>query len=194
MRWWKEHKGCKFDHPVCRHSRTHALVPRFRWAVCQIDIIRRLKLESKIRAALKNMPETLDKTYERIFSLIPEEDKLLVQHTLRWINLYNRYAPHGRLPTPMEIVGSHLGFLARENGKVEGHNIYDRESLEEACGCLVSFGPGKGILTPLDSRDMPAKRVEVCLLAHYTVKEFIASERIAQSSVGFFQLPSDDMD
>jgi hypothetical protein len=57
----------------------------FRWAVCQLDILRRLNHHSKIRDALKSLPETLDETYERIFSYISDEEKEIVRHTLHWV-------------------------------------------------------------------------------------------------------------
>ena len=48
----------------------------FRWAVCQLDILRRLNRMGKIRTALQSLPETLDETYERIFSSIHPEKEI----------------------------------------------------------------------------------------------------------------------
>ncbi|KAI2622360.1 hypothetical protein GGR54DRAFT_59445 [Hypoxylon sp. NC1633] len=56
----------------------------FRWAVCQRDILRRLRTTDKIRDLLRHLPEDLDKSYQRILSLIPEEDKVVVRHTMRF--------------------------------------------------------------------------------------------------------------
>src|ERR1700761_4720139 len=55
---------------------------RFRWAVCQINILKRLNHESAIRNALQKLPETLDETYERILMSIPTESKNLAFRTL----------------------------------------------------------------------------------------------------------------
>lgn len=58
----------------------------FRWAVCQLDILRRLpNSPDRIRDAIKSLPRALDETYERIFSMIAEEEKLLVRHALHWL-------------------------------------------------------------------------------------------------------------
>src|SRR5947207_4392575 len=63
---------------------------RFRWAVCQIDALQRLKCERHIvKNALENLPRTLDETYDRIFLRIPEEERLFVYHALQWISYHN---------------------------------------------------------------------------------------------------------
>src|SRR6202012_6250483 len=63
---------------------------RFRWAICQLDILKRLRADvSTIRAALSNLPKTLDETYERIFLGIPEDDWLSVQHVFHWMVYHN---------------------------------------------------------------------------------------------------------
>ena len=61
----------------------------FRWAVCQLDIFRRLKTTDRIRKAISSLPKTLDETYERIFSYIHADDRALVRHVLWWIHVCN---------------------------------------------------------------------------------------------------------
>jgi hypothetical protein len=49
------------------------LVFRFRWVVCQLDVLRKcLKLDG-LRKALKSLPKTLDETYDRILMNIDEQ-------------------------------------------------------------------------------------------------------------------------
>jgi hypothetical protein len=67
----------------------------FRWAVYQLDILRRLKHKTKIREAIRNLSRTLDETYERIYSSITPEDRELVRHCLRWIMFHNAIWPLG---------------------------------------------------------------------------------------------------
>jgi hypothetical protein len=45
---------------------------RFRWVYCQLDTLRRC-FPSSIRKTLKELPETLDETYERTLEEIPKE-------------------------------------------------------------------------------------------------------------------------
>jgi hypothetical protein len=57
----------------------------FRWAACQLDILRRLHHQSKIRKALKTLPKDLDETYERIFSYVAAREHDLVRHALHLV-------------------------------------------------------------------------------------------------------------
>lgn len=55
---------------------------RFRWAVCQLDISRRMITVDEIKEALESLPETLDETYECIFAAIPQHERRIAQRTL----------------------------------------------------------------------------------------------------------------
>lgn len=46
---------------------------RFRWAVCQIEVLRKCLSVSVLRHALRTLPETLDETYDRVLMDIPRE-------------------------------------------------------------------------------------------------------------------------
>src|SRR6266487_5860524 len=46
---------------------------RFRWAVCQLDVLRKCLTVNSLRKMLKALPKTLDATYERILMGIDEE-------------------------------------------------------------------------------------------------------------------------
>src|SRR2546421_4496669 len=77
---------------------------RFRWAVCQIDALQRLKCERHIvKNALENLPRTLDETYDRIFLRIPEEERLFVYHALQWIS-YDNEIWRGAAAIPCSIL------------------------------------------------------------------------------------------
>jgi hypothetical protein len=63
---------------------------RFRWAVCQIDALQRLKGERNVvKKALTNLPRTLDEIYDRIFCAIPEEEYMFVHHAFQWITYHS---------------------------------------------------------------------------------------------------------
>ena len=68
----------------------YSLLNRFRWAVCQLHILRNLRPDAAtIRLELSNLPRTLDDTYERIFLAIPEEDRPYVHHAFHWMVYHN---------------------------------------------------------------------------------------------------------
>ncbi|KAF2006078.1 hypothetical protein P154DRAFT_482839, partial [Amniculicola lignicola CBS 123094] len=151
----------------------------FRWAVCQLDALRRLRPDATIiRTALGNLPKTLDETYDRIFLAIPEDDRLSVQHILHWI-LYNNelFEDNISVRTLLAAVqNSSLGLRSPE-----AHEIYDMEGLQECCSCLISVDRER-----LDLGGGRRYERNVVSFAHYTVKEYLESSRVASKKVGYF--------
>ncbi|KAK3331755.1 hypothetical protein B0T19DRAFT_413912 [Cercophora scortea] len=147
----------------------------FRWAICQFDILRRCKTPNEIQSAIANLPETLDETYERIFQSIHEKDRTLVRRTLALIwgeaninDLGDGLMPWELLPAVLqgEDVSFHDGF-------------FTFDTLWDICGCLIKV----------------SSRAHEVRLAHYTVQEYLSSERVLCSrveSVRLFALNSKD--
>ncbi|KAE9371111.1 hypothetical protein N431DRAFT_376507 [Stipitochalara longipes BDJ] len=138
----------------------------FRWAVCQLDILRRLHSESKIRTALKSLPKTIYETYERIFSYFTEEEKDFVRHTLHWV-CFHGFLWKGSVPLAADVlVDAYIAFedgLHQGGSRSSGH-FYGIETLKYNCGCLVSF-----------TRDSKTGKY-LADVAHYTVREFLESD------------------
>ena len=149
----------------------------FRWAVCQLDILRRLKHKTRVREALADLPETLDDTYERIFSCIPPVDRELVRHYLKMTMLHNMVWGSDGLGLSAQILASscHLFVygLSREEIFKE-FLIHDLEMLKESCGCLLSYND--------------VAHVPTVTLAHYTVREFLESDRAMHGQSEFFAM------
>jgi hypothetical protein len=69
-----------------------AYTPRFRWAICQLDRLQRLKCDLRIiRNELAALPTSLDETYERIFMNIAHEEWIFARHALQWICLHQDF-------------------------------------------------------------------------------------------------------
>ena len=136
----------------------------FRWAVCQLDILRRLKHQNKVRQAIKNLPETLDETYERIFSCIALEDVDIVRHCLSWAMFHN--AVWGSMmPLSARILIDTFYLIVGNELAGDEPLISNLEILKESCGCLLSFQATN------DNGDFNVS------LAHYTVREYLESSR-----------------
>jgi hypothetical protein len=145
-------------------------------------MLRRLKPEvSAVRAALSNLPRTLDETYERIFLAIPEEDWVPVQHVFHWLVYHNDlYGSNIPLSTLLHAVQqSTINLLASNLDE-----IYNFEGLRECCGCLIMVEQEE--MRDFD-KTVPYRRSTVSF-AHYTVKEYLQSSRISQKNLGFFAL------
>ncbi|KAH6976214.1 hypothetical protein BKA56DRAFT_618144 [Ilyonectria sp. MPI-CAGE-AT-0026] len=146
----------------------------FRWVVCQIDLLRRMGFASEddVRIALKTLPETLDETYERIFSSIQWEYRTLVRSALRWL------AFHGQTNLAPERLSlsvlTELVFPSSETtASRHATSTVKAELLQDICGCLMRVKEGE---------DGPVS------FAHYTVREFITSSRSIHGCASYFSL------
>lgn len=116
----------------------------FRWAVCQLDILRRLHPKFKIREAIRSLPETLDETYERIFSCIDVEDQDLVRHALHLV-CFDDFLWNGRAPLPARVLLDSYGVLNQTNNRPTPNDFLPNlDTLKEVCGCLASFSHRAG--------------------------------------------------
>jgi hypothetical protein len=140
----------------------------FRWAVCQLDILRRLNRQSKIREAIKSLPKTLDETYERIFSTISDEERELVRHVLLWV-CFHDFLWKGPVPLPAQLLID--SYIALDKARINSDEyLYDLETLKDSCGCLVSFTSNEENISLSAS------------ISHYTVREFLESDRSSLAS------------
>ncbi|KAF1951136.1 hypothetical protein CC80DRAFT_386702, partial [Byssothecium circinans] len=148
----------------------HGSKGMFRWAVCQIDILQRKRREDEIRKALKELPETLDETYERILLEIPREDWQVARSALLWI------CAHDDLPFKMNIPSRCL--VPAIVYKTPSSHFYDLDALQEICGCLINVALS----------EFGTIEIKTVSLAHYTVREYLYSDRISRTLVSFFSL------
>lgn len=160
-------------------SKTH----RFRWAVCQIDRLQRLPCDVRVvRNALATLPKTLEETYERIFLEISEEERFFVRQCLTWINFHSELYDHS---IPCAILLQALQSGAEAVGEPNDGHFFDEESLREICGCLITVSLGSGF--EIYDAGNELEDVPVVSFAHYTVREFLDSDRISTSAAAYFK-------
>lgn len=152
---------------------------RFRWVVCQIDILQRVGgNRDAILKALQNLPRGLDETYERIFAQIPDEARLFVHHALKWI-----YA-HSALRTDNIYPSILIQATQRSTDGLDSNGYdydYNEELLREFCGCLI-------LVSPQEHVSISSKISAGVSFAHYTVLEFLNSTRIRYGPSSFFAI------
>ena len=146
--------------------------------MCQIDALQRLKCERDVvQKALANLPETLDETYDRIFLSVPKEEQVFVHHALQWIFYHNELYDGDGIPCAVLLQGvkrSTVGLTANQHER-----FYDKETLRELCGCLISISQEK----TTDSLGEKTERTTLAVsLAHYTVREYLDSNRVSKNS------------
>ncbi|KAK3045615.1 hypothetical protein LTR09_012823 [Extremus antarcticus] len=169
----------------------------FRWAFCQLHELKRLKSTkpSRLEQALRSLPATLDETYERMLVQIAEEDHDDALTALRWLAFERRPLTVGEIVEACVIDPS-------RDGVVKEH---DRGGSEDVLNILAGLvvvdsnrsedGDGDGIKDVLPSQAIdvqngnaepgplfyPITKKTRIRLAHFSVKEYLVSNRILDS-------------
>ncbi|CAD6581748.1 MAG: hypothetical protein ASARMPRED_000694 [Alectoria sarmentosa] len=150
----------------------------FRWVVCQLDAIRGSMKLGLLRKALRTLPKTLDETYARILKSIPEEHVEDARRILSCLICAFR-------PLAIEEIAETVAIV------IEGEPYYDMESrLQEPrdvlaiCSGLVSSTEFSRSTSP-DGEDICFKGLR---LAHFSVKEYLTSDRSAPAQGSRFAL------
>jgi hypothetical protein len=144
----------------------------------------------EVRKALKELPETLDETYERLFLDIPKDDWPYVRTALLWI------CAHGSLPFKMDIPANILASAVFSPSSLEmstGQQEQNIATVLDICGCLIRscrFGndPKSAVHS---TQDQDVVSFKTTSLAHYTVREFLYSDRIKTTNARYFSLSED---
>ncbi|KAJ6264017.1 Ankyrin-1 [Drechslerella dactyloides] len=170
----------------------------FRWAVCQLDTMKKCLTPGMIRAELRRMPETLDQTYDRILEDIPSLHQNFVQSALRWLAFSNRPLLLTELAEAAVIDLSMDSFDPAES------RFLDPEKILELCGSLITFSAkiyDEKIYNTDDwlyrkiyrehsqgnaAWDRLGEKFTTIALSHYSVKEYLSSDRLQKSSLATY--------
>ena len=138
--------------------------------MCQLDALGRCLNRAMLRKALVDLPPTLDATYERILCSIQNDYSEYAIRILRWLAFSSR-------PLLVEEISEVVAI------DIERDPVFDsQEVLEDPldvltiCSSLVTLDTteNSGMETSESTR-------RTILLAHYSVKEYLISERCRQS-------------
>ena len=144
---------------------------RFRWAFCQLDKLRRC-LSPRIRRALDELPETLDETYERTLLDIDDENWEYAHRLFQCIVVACR-------PLHVEEFAGFLMFKSKEDGSLTFEENWRPENPRDmvlfTCSSLISVVNVGG--SP------------VIQFSHFSVKEYLTSNRIAKGRVSRYYIP-----
>ena len=136
-------------------------VPRFLFAVLQIDRICVARTVKKIKLALESMPHELDELYRQTVDRIrrqPGDDGELGMRVLSWVT-------HAKRPLRVEEIQHALAVETDEDedppSQLDFDNILSPQTLTDLCAGLVVIEPSSRIIR----------------LVHYTTQEFFDRER-----------------
>ena len=131
-----------------------------------------------VEKALKNLPKTLDETYDVILLAIPQEELVVVNHILQWIAYHNEL--HNGEGIPCELLIQAVDKSTAELAVDGLERFYDNDTLQELCGCLIKIMPEElDLITGLGRTTLTAS------FAHYTVREYLDSSRSKNSMTSF---------
>ena len=132
-----------------------------------------------VEKALKNLPKTLDETYDVILLAIPQEELVIVNHILQWIAYHNEL--HNGEGIPCEILIQALDKSTAELAVDGLERFYDNDTLQELCGCLIKIMPEEQVNLDIRLRHTTL----TASFAHYTVREYLDSSRSKNSMISF---------
>ena len=153
----------------CKLSVDETDVRRFRWVQCQVDHIRTLRTANDVKHALGRLPPTLDQTYDNILLSVPQEDRELLNRALRLVVFSAR---------PMQ-----LREVAEAVIIEPGTSKIDEDDRLQRPEDLLDIG--KNLFVQNHTKYPMAQFLE---LAHYSVKEYLISERIKKGQAAAFAI------
>ncbi|KAH9031128.1 hypothetical protein EDB85DRAFT_1383471 [Lactarius pseudohatsudake] len=138
----------------------------FRWVFCQLETLRQC-LPQSVRRTLNELPESLDETYERVMMEIKKGNQVHAYRMLQCLTVAVRPLSVAELA---ELLA--FNFDAAKGGIPELNSDWRWEDHEQAvlsiCSSLIAVVPGRG--SP------------VVQFSHFSVKEFLMSDRLATST------------
>ncbi|KAH8986042.1 hypothetical protein EDB86DRAFT_3083079 [Lactarius hatsudake] len=138
----------------------------FRWVFCQLDALRHC-LPSSVRRTLKELPESLDETYERIITGIKKGNQAHAYRMLQCLTVAIR-------PLSVEELAELLAldFDASKEGVPRLNTDWRWRDHEQAVLSVCS-----SLITIVGAEDS-----QVVQFSHFSVKEFLMSDRLAMST------------
>jgi hypothetical protein len=146
--------------------------------VCQLDALARCRNRATLRKSLATLPQTLDQTYDRILTAISEEDCEYAMRILQWLTFSAR-------PLSVEEVAEVVAIdVARDPAFDRDEVLEDPLEALNICSSLVTVTTNKA-----EGRSRPAQRI--IALAHYSVQEYLVSDRIKQGAANQYSMQED---
>jgi hypothetical protein len=122
-----------------------------------------------LRKSLASLPRTLDQTYDRILSAISEEHSEYAMRILQWLTFSAR-------PLLVEEIAEVVAIdVARDPAFDRDEVLEDPLEALNICSSLITI-----MKNETDRRLGPAQ--QIIALAHYSVHEYLVSDRIKQGS------------
>ena len=137
----------------------------------------------KLRQTLNSLPETLDETYDRILCQIDPLFKREVLHILQWLTCSLR-------PLSLEEVAEIVAFDVDSDGRfnVEKRLAEPADVLTMCSSLVIIIGTSSHFDSYYDGHTSTSRAGVMVRLAHFSVKEYLVSDRIRTGSAASFSI------
>ncbi|PWI64608.1 hypothetical protein PCL_09502 [Purpureocillium lilacinum] len=136
----------------------------FRWVTCQLDALENCLDPLTLRAALRSLPRTLDETYARILSNLPQE------HRHRTV-LILQFLAYSERPLTVEEAVDAIALDTNSKPRFDRQNRMPvPQEISRYCSSLVAVSNPKS--------DTSGETKAQLQLAHFSVKEYLLSDRL----------------
>lgn len=144
----------------------------FRWVDCQIQTLRRCSSRAEVRKALKDRPETLDQTYERILRKIRPNLRNHALRLLQWLCIAYE-------PVDVRHIMASFGAIIGETPHFDPDaQFVSIEKVLALCpGLVIKREPRPIFMQAMEDNTMK-ENTECVQIAHYSVKEYLVSSRL----------------
>ena len=154
----------------------------FRWVECQFESLKRCpRSESHLERCLRSLPRGLDETYERILCNI---DEGLIEEARRILTLL---CFASRPLTVPELIDGIAVDLNEPTGLVIRRRLHDANDFLELCPGLIEVDK----VDEVDAEENEVfikSRTPILRIAHFSVQEYLESDRIRQQRAMAFGL------
>lgn len=142
---------------------------------CQLDSLGKCRNRVMLRNSLKSLPPTLDETYERILCAIRKEDSEYAIRILRWLAFSTR-------PLLVEEISQVVAINSERDPVFDRDEVLeDPQDALDICSSLITITESSAIEDLEYFIQIGKHNGDVVRLAHYSVKEYLTSDRIRQS-------------
>jgi len=141
---------------------------RFRWVFCQLETLRHC-LPPSVRRILAELPETLDATYERILQEIPKSNQVHAHRLLQCLTVAVRPLRVEELAEILTVDFDTSEGIPKLNETLRWED--QEQAVLSACSSLIAV---------IKDEDKDSSVVQ---FSHFSVKEFLTSDRLATSKM-----------
>ncbi|CUS11673.1 unnamed protein product, partial [Tuber aestivum] len=153
----------------------------FRWVDCLLRILEACLAPDDAREALRKLPKDLDSVYTRILESIDEVQRIYIQRAMNWLAFSAVPLTLGQLAEAAVIEYD----VEKYGEDPKTRALFDTGCLMSICPSLISFEDVR------DDESFPQEDRRL-RLAHFSVKEYLISDRVAQGPSAYYRISEDE--